>query len=261
MGRAPLLGEHPHVARLIVVHPDLGLQAGLTVLFRRRYTVDTASALLKVPDRPFLGLAVVVLDGGLLGTDAVTTLDRVRWRDPACSVVAIVGPEDRGALRAVRDGHLERPLSKPLRLEVLLERLTRLGLPLASGPHGPVSRAIEYLMSHYHEPVRVAAISGAAGVSASHLAHRFPRETGLTVKRLVAELRVEVAKRILADQEVPLERVAAWTGFADASHLSRVFHGCARQRPGAYRSAAQAALQRPVRHVFYFPAPAAVLSI
>jgi len=48
-------------------------------------------------------------------------------------------------------------------------------------------------------------------------------------------VRVEIARDLLAHTDENLTEIAAFVGFFDASHLSRVFHQLLGKRPSAFR--------------------------
>lgn len=118
-----------------------------------------------------------------------------------------------------------------------------------------VSQAIEQIRGHYQGPLTVSAIADAIHVSASHLAHRFRLETGMTVKEYVTKVRVEMARRMLLETDAKLESIANAVGFCDAPHLSRVFVQYTHRRPGEFRrqppkqSSTRTAQDRPLKPV------------
>jgi len=63
----------------------------------------------------------------------------------------------------------------------------------------------------------------------------FRRTTGLPPHRWLLRHRVEKAKALLRESALPLHDVALECGFADQSHLTRVFTRWAGQAPGTWR--------------------------
>lgn len=92
-----------------------------------------------------------------------------------------------------------------------------------------------YLRERFREPLTVAEIAGAVGVSPSHLHRIFRAETGLTLVSRVHQLRLEAAAQRLRETDETVLAIAHEVGFASQSHLTRLFtrhYGCA---PGRYR--------------------------
>jgi YesN/AraC family two-component response regulator len=98
-----------------------------------------------------------------------------------------------------------------------------------------VIAALDYLRTHYGDPLNADGIAHAAAMSRSYLAQRFQDELGTSVGRFLMRLRVEAARLLLTERNPTLHEVAGLTGFGDPSHLSRVFKAQTGYRPGAYR--------------------------
>jgi AraC-like DNA-binding protein len=74
-------------------------------------------------------------------------------------------------------------------------------------------------------------------LSERHFARAFRKSVGETPHRWILRRRVEVAKAMLAGSEKSIPDVAIACGFADQSHLTRVFSGIVGVPPGAWRRA------------------------
>lgn len=83
------------------------------------------------------------------------------------------------------------------------------------------------------EALSMAELAQACGVSPTHLPRIFRQTLGLTPLAYQNQLRVELAKRLLASG-TPIAQTAAQAGFADQSHLNRVFRRYAGATPRQY---------------------------
>jgi AraC family transcriptional regulator len=72
-------------------------------------------------------------------------------------------------------------------------------------------------------------------LSVSHFSRAFRRTIGVAPHRWLLTRRVEVAKEKLRDRRFSLSDVPLACGFADQSHLTRVFTGRVGLSPGAWR--------------------------
>lgn len=88
--------------------------------------------------------------------------------------------------------------------------------------HAAVRRACAHLTDRWDQPVALAELAQAAGLSRFELVRRFRRQTGLTPHAFHTNLRVARARTLLRAGEPPA-RVAADCGFADQPHLTRTF--------------------------------------
>jgi AraC family transcriptional regulator len=86
---------------------------------------------------------------------------------------------------------------------------------------------------------RVEALARGAGVHPVYLARCFRRHYGTSITERVRERRVERAAGLLGASRTPLSAVAHQSGFADQSHLSRVFRRATGLTPGGYRALAR----------------------
>ncbi|MEU8185478.1 helix-turn-helix domain-containing protein [Micromonospora sp. NPDC049044] len=82
---------------------------------------------------------------------------------------------------------------------------------------------------------RVDDLAARFAMSPRHFQRLFARETGLTVGRYLAELRLEAAKRLLVQSDLGLDAVAARAGFGSAESLRRIFGDRLGTTPGAFR--------------------------
>jgi AraC-like DNA-binding protein len=96
-------------------------------------------------------------------------------------------------------------------------------------------RAKGLLDANLDGEIRLADVARACGLSFGYFAHAFKRSTGLAPHRWLLQRRVERAKDLLQRSDLPLAEIALTCGFADQSHLGRVFGRMVGTPPGAWR--------------------------
>jgi AraC family transcriptional regulator len=84
-----------------------------------------------------------------------------------------------------------------------------------------LARVKDYVLTHLDERIEVAALANIAGHSPFHFTRVFARSFGMTPHRYVVHLRLLRAVELVRDGRSGLAEIAARTGFADQSHLSR----------------------------------------
>jgi AraC family transcriptional regulator len=84
-----------------------------------------------------------------------------------------------------------------------------------------LGRLRDYVVAHLDEPIEVGALAKIAGRSPFHFSRVFTRSVGMTPYRYVVHLRLQRALELVRDGRHGLAEIAATTGFADQSHLSR----------------------------------------
>lgn len=73
------------------------------------------------------------------------------------------------------------------------------------------------------------------GISHSQLHRRLQAETGLSISKFIRGIRLEKAKELLANPQIPIAAVAIDTGFKDPDYFYRVFKQTFQITPGAFR--------------------------
>lgn len=96
-------------------------------------------------------------------------------------------------------------------------------------------RAKEILRASVDGEVSVASLAQECRLSPGHFTRAFRETTGLPPHRWLLRCRIDRARELLADRSLTLSEVALAAGFADQSHLTRVFTRTLGIAPGALR--------------------------
>lgn len=96
-------------------------------------------------------------------------------------------------------------------------------------------RAKDLLSDNLEADPSLSELANACGMSVRHLVRAFKATTGLPPHRWLLRRRVERAKELLQGTDDRLSDIALACGFADQSHLTRVFLALAGSTPGAWR--------------------------
>ena len=97
-------------------------------------------------------------------------------------------------------------------------------------------RAKELIDANLSGAVSVAALGRECGMSPNHFGRAFKQSTGVPPHRWLLLRRVELAMGLIERGEMTMSDVAAATGFADQSHLIRVFSQIAGTTPKAWKA-------------------------
>ena len=120
-------------------------------------------------------------------------------------------------------------------------------LRLLKGQIAPVSardhiveRAVQFLMENFRRPdLQLKDVASVANVSASHLAHLLRTQVGASFVRYLTALRMEEAKRLLAETDLKVATVAGQAGYDDPTYFYRVFRRETGMTPIVYRRRAR----------------------
>lgn len=129
------------------------------------------------------------------------------------------------------------PLAWEGPLLVLLRRLGAMR-PARSGGGAPaaVRRALALMDDDPAAPQSLADLAAVSGLSRFQILRAVARATGLTPHAYLMQRRVQRARRLI-DGGMALAEAAAASGFADQSHMTRVFTRVFGLPPGAYAAA------------------------
>jgi AraC family transcriptional regulator len=97
------------------------------------------------------------------------------------------------------------------------------------------NRAKEFLAAHCADDVSLHDAARACGLSRGHFTKAFRVSTGLTPHQWLQRHRIDKAKRELLNPARSIADIATSCGFADQSHLTRVFSRLVGDSPAAWR--------------------------
>lgn len=102
-----------------------------------------------------------------------------------------------------------------------------------TSPSRPIERALALIETAFSQPVSLATLAEAAGLSVSRFATLFRHEMGISPHRYVCLVRIRHAQRLL-ESGLPPSIVATEVGFFDQSHLGRHFRRTLGMTPRCY---------------------------
>lgn len=98
-----------------------------------------------------------------------------------------------------------------------------------------VKRVTDFILAHLSQDLSLEALAQQAGFSSYHFARLFRQTMGESPHQFVLRQRVERAQRLLKETDEPLAHIALESGFANQSHLTRIFKRHLGLTPRAYR--------------------------
>ncbi|MFI5957249.1 GlxA family transcriptional regulator [Cryptosporangium sp. NPDC051539] len=112
-------------------------------------------------------------------------------------------------------------------------------IPITSDTSTGPTRA--WALEHLDEPLDLAALAAHAGMSVRTFTRRFRQETGQSPVPWLTALRVDRARQLLEETDLPVDRVAHRAGFGTTASLRQHFAGSVGTSPHAYRRTFRAA--------------------
>jgi branched-chain amino acid transport system substrate-binding protein len=130
----------------------------------------------------------------------------------------------------------ENPETVCLRFLVAVEKL--LGDIDAQGEtptHRVLRKVFAFIEQNYDMPLRINHIAHAVCLSPSHLSHLIRKEFNSTLGSCIARARIEKAKQLLRNLDVPISRVALEVGYPDQSYFTKIFKKYEKSTPAEFR--------------------------
>lgn len=104
-----------------------------------------------------------------------------------------------------------------------------------------IQSALSYARRNLQTPLSVEQLAEVANLSPRQFSRAFRAETGQSPAKAVENLRVEAARLLMEQGQLPIDTVARETGFADRERMRRAFLRAFGQPPQAIRRAARIA--------------------
>lgn len=111
--------------------------------------------------------------------------------------------------------------------------------------HAALDVVIAFIHLNYPRPLHLSDLASVAGVSPQYFCTIFRLHTGRTVVRYTTEIRIEAARRLLAETCDPVAVIAARVGFSSSQYFCRIFRRLTALSPLEYRRTEQHARSAP----------------
>ncbi|HOT59306.1 MAG TPA: response regulator [Spirochaetales bacterium] len=109
-------------------------------------------------------------------------------------------------------------------LITLLPLLQKLNSSLQIKTNSPlITQALNYIHSHYKEPISLESAAEVLSVSPAHLSRAMKEELGKGFARTLTETRLEHARYLLKNQSLSIKEVSIQCGYQDPNYFSRAF--------------------------------------
>ncbi|MBB6730766.1 response regulator transcription factor [Cohnella zeiphila] len=215
---------------------------------------------------------ILISDIRMPGVDGIELLKQVRSRWPSCRVILLSGYKEfdyaysaleYGAVRyvlktegydkvidtvkqAAADLEQSRLAAKPVP-EADREPDARSGTPVREMLREDrqdrrtadiIAKLKDYIENHLHRDISLVALADVVHFNPSYLSRYFKQQTGLNLSEFVQSVKVERAKRMLADPDIRVNDIAEALGYGSASNFTRLFKRLTGSTPQEFRETA-----------------------
>jgi AraC-like DNA-binding protein len=187
-------------------------------------------AIVRVADRVKFGKAVEQLEHAIATTE---DLDEARGESLTflavltAAILELGGTRQMHRLQLDAAREIDRADTSQKILEIVQRRVDELTagiFPMCDGPSSHlIDRALAIVERNYAKNLTDATVAAQLGLSTSHFRFLFRQATGQPFHKYLIALRLEKARRMLLEQDLPVSQIALAVGFTGLSHFSRAF--------------------------------------
>ncbi|MBE6779158.1 MAG: helix-turn-helix transcriptional regulator [Ruminococcaceae bacterium] len=117
--------------------------------------------------------------------------------------------------------------------------LIEIGVLLENAPHDPLlSRVAEWIRINRDTPLTAGQVAAHFGYDRDYLSRRCKQALGMGLKEYIIRQRMDLARQLLLDQQLPLRQVAAQVGYRDYKLFLKAFTYHQGMTPTQYRQTA-----------------------
>ncbi len=103
-------------------------------------------------------------------------------------------------------------------------------------PQSQLGRVIDYMQANLAQDLSILDLATLTNISESHFSRSFKQSVGITPYQYLMQQRVERAKQLLKQQIVSISDIALDCGFANQTHLTKVFRQMTGMTPKDYQT-------------------------
>ncbi|MCK2241050.1 MULTISPECIES: GlxA family transcriptional regulator [unclassified Crossiella] len=107
--------------------------------------------------------------------------------------------------------------------------------PLPVEPDSGTTEVREWMLGNLEQPLELRELAGRARMSVRTFTRRFREETGLSPGQWLVRQRVELARRLLEETDLPVDRIARQAGFGTSASLRAHLRSQLGTAPSSYR--------------------------
>lgn len=120
-------------------------------------------------------------------------------------------------------------------LKMLLIKLYRDSLNTTENSTDAVSKVLNYIQTNYSQPINNQLLSEMTSYNANHLNRLFLNHTGTTIHQYILSMRINEAKKLLLNTNLPLNLIAEKVGFNNHTYFSSYFKRTENMTPRMFR--------------------------
>jgi two-component system, response regulator YesN len=183
---------------------------------------------------------LVILENRLIGLDGLACIKKVKDLKSWQKFIVFTMLDTETIREAYRAVDVTQILTKPLRPHIFIDEISKVlatnsDMPKKKG-NKKIEEIIEFIDSHLNEDLTLTYVAEQMDLSSYYLSKVFKKELGVNFVKYVTERKMEKAKALLKDIEIPIVNIAFEMGFPEPSYFTKVFKKIENMTPTQYRN-------------------------
>lgn len=118
---------------------------------------------------------------------------------------------------------------------------------LSEEPQSVIRQLVRYIDSHYHEELSREDLAAMVYLNPDYLSRKFKEEMKVSISGYIMNRRVEKARELLKNTDLPINAVALETGYDNFAYFARVFRARTGMSPNEYRKEWKNGKKEPIQ--------------
>ncbi|MER1957291.1 MAG: response regulator [Solibacillus sp.] len=181
---------------------------------------------------------VLILDIQLPEIDGLTFLKQLRKKQPDLLVIIVSAHADFAYAQQAIDLNVVKYLVKPVSRETLLEAIDqciKLVKIIPSADHASIQQALNYIHTHFNEPLTLQELSEIVHLNTSYFSSLFKQSVGVNFLQYLTNYRMKEAKKLLLEHNYSIGEISIRVGYKTSKYFIQIFKEYEKITPNQYR--------------------------
>ncbi|MFR9239836.1 MAG: response regulator [Clostridium baratii] len=194
---------------------------------------------------------LIIMDVKMPGLDGCKAAEIIKGRNENKIIIMITAHDDFDLVRKALVVGVNDYILKPVRPKDLIENIEKLIVNFKINKNettnykqsdsnideikSPIENALEYIEDHVEENINLDSIANICNLSSCYFSKLFKKEVGVNFKTYINNKKLNKAKEMLKNTDIPILNIALDLGFDDCGYFIRVFKKSEGVTPKKYR--------------------------
>ncbi|MCM3691895.1 response regulator transcription factor [Neobacillus niacini] len=138
-------------------------------------------------------------------------------------------------LKPAKPADIKKAIEKAISLNIKVVPTSTTPIFDSNSTQQLLMEAIGYIEKNYKSEIRLTEVAKMVHLNPQYFSRLFKKELGTTFTEYVTKIRIDKAKALLTETNLPIYRIAVELGFSDAAYFSKVFLKYEKESPHEYK--------------------------